>query len=68
MNIIDEAVGVVFDNDGQGIITIDDFYQSNEKYVEVLCQVLHRNGGTTGGNSNTGVVVSEMAEANLLYG
>ena len=25
MKVIDEAVGVVFDNDGQGLITIDNF-------------------------------------------
>ena len=32
----DEAVGVVVDNNGQGLITIDDFAQLNEKYVEGL--------------------------------
>ena len=37
----------------------------NEKSVEGLCRVLRRPGGTIGGLSNTGVAVSEMAEANL---
>ena len=65
MNLTDEAVGVIFDNDGQGIITIDDFSQLNEKYVEGLCRVLRRPGGPIGGVSNPEVAVSEMAEENL---
>ena len=65
MNLIDEAVGVFVDNNGQGIIMIDDFAQLNEKYVEGLFRVLRSPGGTTGGVPNTGVAVSEMAEANL---
>ena len=36
MNLTDEAVGVVVANDGQGLITIDDFAQLNEKSVEGL--------------------------------
>ena len=40
MRLIDEAVGVVVAKYGQGLITIDDFTQLNEKYVEGLFQVL----------------------------
>ena len=40
MKLTDEAVCVFFANDGQGIITIDDFSHLNEKSVEGLCQVL----------------------------
>ena len=57
-NLTDEAVGVVIANDGKGLITIDDFDQLNDKYVEGLCWVLRRPGGTTGVFSNTGVAVS----------
>ena len=32
----DESVGVVVANDGQGLITIDDFAHLNEKSVEGL--------------------------------
>ena len=52
-------------NSGQGIITIDDFVQLNEKSVEGLCQVLQRPGGTTGGVSNPWVAVLAMDKANL---
>ena len=65
MNLIDKAVGVVVSNNGQGLITIDDFAQLNEKSVEGLCWVLRSPGGTTGGVSNPGVVVSAMAETDL---
>ena len=65
MKLIDEVVGVVFANDGWGLITIDDFAQLNNKSVEGLCRILRRPGGTTGGVSNTGVAVSSMAESNL---
>ena len=65
MKLTDKAVCAVAANDGQGIITIDDFDQSNEKYVEGLCWVLLSTGGTTEGVSNTGVAVSAMAEENL---
>ena len=34
-----EYVGVVIDNDVQGLIKIDDFTQSNEKSMEGLLQV-----------------------------
>ena len=43
-----EAVVLVVANNGQGIITIDDFAPLNEKSVESLCQVLRMTGGTTG--------------------
>ena len=65
MKLIDKAFGVIISNDGQGIITIDDFTQLNEKSVESLCQVLRRPGGTTGGVTNTRVAVSAIDEANL---
>ena len=65
MNLTDEAVGVVVANDGQGIITIDDLAQLNEKSVEGLYRVLLRPGGTTGGVSSTIIAVSAIAEANL---
>ena len=64
-HVTDEAVGVVGANDGQGLITIDDFAQLNEKSVEGLCRVIRRPGGTTGGVSNPWVAVSVMAEVNL---
>ena len=63
MKLTYEAVGVFITNDGQGLIMIDDLVQLNEKYVEGLCRVLQRHGGTTGVVSNPGVAVSEMAEA-----
>ena len=47
--LMDEAIGVVVANYGKGIITINYFDQLNEKYVEGLCRVLRRPGGTTGG-------------------
>ena len=65
MKLIDEAASVVVDSYRQGLISIDDLTNFNEKYVEGLYQVLHRPGGTTGGVSNPGVVVSEISEANL---
>ena len=52
MKLTDEAVGDFIANDGQGIITIDDFYKLNNKFVEGLCQVLRSPRGTTGGLSN----------------
>ena len=64
MKLTYEAVGVFITNDGQGLITIDDLVQLNEKYVEGLCRVLLRHGGTTGVVSNPWVAVSEIAEAN----
>ena len=36
MNLTDENVGVVLANDGQGLVTIDDFSQLNKKSVEGL--------------------------------
>ena len=65
MKLTYESVGVVVPNDGQGLITIDDFYQLNEKYVEGLCRVLRSPIGTTGGLSNPRAAVSKMAEANI---
>ena len=65
MNLPYEAVAVVITNYGQGLITIDNTYQLNEKSVEGVCQVLRRPGGTTGGVSNPGVALSAIAEANL---
>ena len=65
MKLTYEAVGVIFANDGQGLITIDDFTQLNKKSVEGICRVLRRPGGTTGGVSNPEVSVSAMDEANL---
>ena len=60
-----EAVGVVFANNGQGRITIDDFAHLNNKYVEGICRVLIIPRGTTGGMSSPEVSVSVMAEENL---
>ena len=37
MRLPDEAVAVVAANDGQGLITIDDFAQLNDKSVESIC-------------------------------
>ena len=60
-----QYVAVVVTNDGQGLVTIDDVSQLNEKSVEGLFRVLRRPGGTSGRVSNPGVAVSLMAEANL---
>ena len=60
MKLTDEAVGAIVANDGQGLIKI-----LNEKSVEGLCKVLQKSGGTAEEVSNSGVVVSSMAEANL---
>ena len=65
MKLANESVGVVIANDGQGIVTIDDFAQLDKESVEGLYRVLQRPGGTAGGVSNTGVAVLAMAEANL---
>ena len=64
-NMTDEAVSVVVANDGQGIIMIDNFAQLNENCLDGLYRILPRHVGTTGRVSNPGVVISEMAEANL---
>ena len=64
MKLTDEDVGVVVANGGQGLITIDDFAQLDEKFVEDICGVLQRPGGTTGELFNHRVAVSEMAEVN----
>ena len=42
MKLTDEAVGFVVDNDGLGLVTIDEFAQLNEKSVEGLLQVIRR--------------------------
>ena len=65
MKLTDEDDSVVVSIDGQGVFTIDDIDQLNEKSVEGLCRVLRRLGGTTGIVSNPGVAVSAMADANL---
>ena len=65
MNLTDEAVGIVVTNDGQGLITIDDFSELNEKSMEGLFRVLRSPEGNTWGVSNPGVAVSEMSGANL---
>ena len=65
MKLTDEVVGVVVANYGQGLITIGDFSQLNEKYVEGLFWVLQIPGETTAEVSNTGVAVSEMSEDNI---
>ena len=49
MKLTEEAVGVVVDKNGQGIVTNDDFTQLNEKSVEGIFRVLRRPGGTTEG-------------------
>ena len=62
MKLTDEAVGVVDAKYGQGVITIGDFAQLNEKSVEGLCRVLLRPGGTTrggGGVQSWGFSVSD---------
>ena len=53
LNLKFEAVFVAVASDGLYLIMIDDLYQLNEKYVEVICKVLLRPGETTGGGSNT---------------
>ena len=55
LKLTDESVGVVVSNDGQGLITVDDFAQVNEKYVEDLCRVLQRPKGNTGGGPIPGL-------------
>ena len=45
MKITEEFIGVVVANDGQGIISVDDFAQLNEKSVEGICWVLLRPEG-----------------------
>ena len=65
MKLTDEEVGVVVANDGQGLITIDDFAQLNEKSVEAIYLVVQKPGGTTGEVSNSGVSVSEISKDNL---
>ena len=65
VKLTDKYVGVVVANDGQGLITIGDFSQLNNKSVKGLCQVLQRTGGNTGVVYNPWFEVSEMAEANL---
>ena len=57
MKLEDETVDVVVANDGQGLVTIDEFAQLNEKYVEGLFQVILRPRGTTRGVSKPGVAV-----------
>ena len=47
MKLTEEAVGVVVDKNGQGIVTNDDFTQLNEKSVEGIFWVLRRNLGAT---------------------
>ena len=64
-NLTYEAVGAVVANDGQGIIMIDVFAQSNEKSAEGLFRVLRSPGETKIVVSNPGVSVSEIAETNL---
>ena len=64
MRLNDEAVAVIVANYVQGLITIDDFYQLNEKSVEGLFRVLRSHGETSGGVSKPGVVVSAISEAN----
>ena len=49
MTLTDESIGVFVANCFQGLITIDDFDQLNEKSVEGLYRVLRRPVGTTGG-------------------
>ena len=49
MNLKDKDVGATVSNDGQGLITIADFSQLNEKSVEGIFWVLRRPGGTAGG-------------------
>ena len=65
MGLTNEAATVVVAADGQGLVTIDDFAQLNEKSVEGVCRSLRRPGGQTNGVVNRGVSVSAMAESNL---
>ena len=65
INIKDEGDGVVVAKNCQGLITIGDFPQLNEKSVEGFCRVLLRPGGTTRGVYNPVVAVSAMADTNL---
>ena len=37
MKLIDQAVAVVVTNNGQGILTIDDFAHLNDKSLEGIC-------------------------------
>ena len=64
MKLTDEAVGVIVANYGQVLITVDDFYHLNEKYVEGLFRVILRPGGTTCVVSNNGASVSAITESN----
>ena len=65
MNLTYEAIGVVVTNKNQGLITIDDSAQLNEKSLEGRCGVPRRPGETKWGGSNPGVAVSAMSDANL---
>ena len=65
MGLTAEAAAVVVDAGGQGLVSIDDFAQLNEKSVQGLCQRLRRPGGQTNGVVNHGVSVGQMAETNL---
>ena len=64
MKLTDESVGVIVANYGQVLITVDDFYHLNEKYVEGLFRVILRPGGTTCVVSNNGASVSAITESN----
>ena len=65
MRLTYENVAVVVANDDEGLIIFYDFAQLNWILLECLCRVLRRPGGTSGGVSNPGVAVSDMAESNL---
>lgn len=65
MGLTNEAAAVVVDAGGQGLISIDDFAQLNEKSVKGLCRSLRRPGGQTNGVVNHGVSVGQMAETNF---
>ena len=65
MKLTNEAVGFVVANDGQGIIMIDVFAQSNEKSAEGLFWVLRSPGETKIVVSNPGFSVSAIAKTNL---
>ena len=65
MTLTDESIGVFVANCFQGLITIDDFDQLNEKSVEGLCQVLRNPGGTIWVLSNNWITVSGIDEARL---
>ena len=58
MKLTDKSFAVVVSNNGQGLITVDDFSQLNDKSVEGLFRVLRSPGGTAGGVSNPGFAVS----------